>query len=297
MKLVRIAGDTYFVPGLTNVGVYGEYAIDPGKNERIDWADPERAFGRRLSYAVITHGHHDHFWHAADLRGKGARIYAPRGEVPRIEDISVLADGFFQWVRPPEGMKPWYFKGNPCKVDGFVEGVEMPLKAVPLPGHTDRHTGYVTPDGVLLAGDAIASKDAWEKAGIVYNTDIPRTRRTLKGIMDMDIDWVLPAHAGPLSREEAAEAAEANLRGIDRLERLVVEVVDGSGVSTEDAICGVSRKLELEGTFNVHLVAQTVVRAMLHSLYEEGVVGYELKGHKVLWRNTGTAAHSDSPSP
>lgn len=188
MKLVHIAGDTYYVPGLTNVGVYGDCAIDPGKNERVDWADPERSFGRHFSFAVITHGHHDHFWHAADLRARGARIYAPKGEAPMIEDASILTKGFFQWTKPPEGMKPWYFKGNACKVDGFIDEVEMPLKAVPLPGHTDWHAGYLTPDGVLMAGDAIAAKDAWVKAGVVYNTDIPRTRRTLEAIRDTDAE-------------------------------------------------------------------------------------------------------------
>ncbi|HTX43493.1 MAG TPA: MBL fold metallo-hydrolase, partial [Methanocella sp.] len=116
-------------------------------------------------------------------------------------------------------------------------------------------------------------------------TDITRTRRTLKAIMDTDADWVLPAHAGPLSREDAAEAAEANLKGISRLERLVVGAMDGRGISAEDVVCDVSRELKLEDTFNVHLVAETVVRAMLHSLYEEGAADYELKGHKVLWRN------------
>jgi glyoxylase-like metal-dependent hydrolase (beta-lactamase superfamily II) len=285
LKLVHIVGDTYYVPGLTNVGVYGDYVIDPGKNERVDWANPERTFGRRFIYAVITHGHHDHFWHAADLRSRGALVYAPRGEMPMIEDTGVLTKGFFQWVRPPEEMKPWYFKGTPCKVDGFVDDVEMPLKVVPLAGHTDWHVGYMTPDGVLMAGDAIAAKDAWEKAGIVYNIDIPRTRRTLKCIMDTDADRVLPAHAGPLTREEAAEAAEANLEGIARLERLVISAMDGRGASTEDVICSVCRELKLEDTFNVHLVAETVVRAMLHSLYEAGEADYELNGHKVLWRN------------
>jgi len=285
LKLVHIAGDTYFVPGMTNVGVYKDYVIDPGKNEHVDWHDPGESFGRRFSYVAITHGHHDHFWHAADLRSRGALVYAPRGEMPMIEDISVLTKGFFMWVRPPGGMKPWYFKGTPCKVDGFVEDVEMPLKPVPLPGHSDWHTGYMTPDSVLMAGDAIASKGAWDRAGIVYNTDIPRTRQTLKGIMDTDADWVLPAHAGLLTREEAAGAAEANLEGIGRLERLVIGALNNGGVSTEDVICNVCHELKLEDSFNVHLVAETVVRAMLHSLYEAGAAGYELKGHKVLWRN------------
>ena len=70
------------------------------------------------------------------------------------------------------------------------KSLEMPLKAIPLSGHTDWQAGYMTPDGVLMAGDALAAKKVWEKAGIVYNTNIPGTRRTLRNIMDMDADFV-----------------------------------------------------------------------------------------------------------
>ncbi len=282
MSLVHIAGDTYYVPGLTNVGVYRDYIIDPGKNERIEWSSPGESLGRDLSYALITHGHNDHFWHAADVRVRGVRVYAPRGEAPMIEDVSIHTNGFFMWVRPPEDMKPWYFKGKPCRVDGFVEEARLPLRAVPLPGHTAWQMGYVTPDGVLMAGDAIAAKGVWDSPGIVYHTCIPEVRRTLRNIMDMDVEWVLPSHAPPLTHEEAVEAAEANLAGIDRLEGLVQDAIDG-GASTEDVVSRVCISLKMRDEFRDHLVAETTVRAFLYALYEAGEAGYELKGHKVLW--------------
>jgi glyoxylase-like metal-dependent hydrolase (beta-lactamase superfamily II) len=286
LKLVHIAGDTYYIPGLTNVGVYGDYVVDPGKNEHVNWSNPRESFGRDFSIALITHGHNDHFWHAADMRSRGAKVYAPRGEMPMIEDISVHTNGFFMWTRPPDGMKPWYFRGMPCRVDGFVEETDMQVKAVPLPGHTDWHVGYMTPDGVLMAGDAIAGKNAWDTAGIVYHTNIPGVRRTLRDIIDMDAEWVLPSHAGPVTKGEAAELAEANLRGIDRLEKVISGSLDKKGVSIEDIVCRVCKALDMRDEFSVHLVAETTVRSLLHAMYEEGVVEYELKGHRVLWRVT-----------
>jgi glyoxylase-like metal-dependent hydrolase (beta-lactamase superfamily II) len=284
MKLVKIVGDTYYVPGLTNVGVYGDYVIDPGKNENIDWERPDLSFGKNIPYALITHGHNDHFWHASDLRSKGTMIYAPAGERPMIESIDIHVNGFFLWVKPPEGMKPWYFRGKPCPVDGPVEGLEMPLKIIPLTGHTDWQAGYMTPDGVLVAGDALAAKKAWEKAGIVYNTNIPQTRRTLLSLMDTDADRVLPAHTELLDREEAVELAEINLRGLDREESAVLDALENDGCSTETIVSKVCQAFSLKDEFNVHLVGETVVRAFLHALYEEGTVDYELKGHRVMWR-------------
>lgn len=284
MKLVHIAGDTYYVPGMTNVGVYGDYVIDPGKNEHVDWARPEASFGRKVATALITHGHNDHFWHASDLQAMGVRVYAPRDERPMIENIDVHMNGFFLWARPPDGMKPWYFRGTPCRLDGPVEGLDMPLEARPLAGHTDWHAGYMTPDGVLMAGDSIVDRRVWETTGIVYNTNIPETRRTLEAIRDGDADFVLPAHAPAFAREEAAVQAEGNLLGLDRLERVIVGALDRRGVSTEDAVCRVSRDLGLRDVFNDHLVCETVVRAFLFALERDGAVAYELSGHRVLWR-------------
>jgi len=284
LRLAHIAGDTYYVPGLTNVGVYGDCIVDPGKNERIEWPSPRKSLGREISCALITHGHNDHFWHAADLRALGIKVYAPRGEAPMIEDVSIHTNGFFMWVKPPEEMKPWYFRGMPCKVDGFVEETGLPLKVMPLPGHTQWQVGYVTPDGVLMSGDAIAAKSVWDSPGIVYHTCIPEVRRTLRNIMDMDVEWVLPSHAPPLTHEEMLDTVEANLEGIDRLEGLVLDAIDG-GASTEDIVSRVCMALRMRDEFRDHLVAETTVRAFLYALHESGSIGYELKGHRVLWHS------------
>ena len=284
MKLVNISGDTYFVPGKTNIGVYKDYVIDPGKNDDIDWAHSDASFGRHISTALITHGHDDHFWHAADLRNQGVRIYAPKCERAMIEDPGLHANGFFYWVKPPEGMKPWYFRAKRCPVDGFVEDLEMPFKVVPLAGHTDWQAGYMTPDGVLMAGDALVAKEQWDSKGIFYFTNIPETRQTLKRLLDTDADWVMPTHVEPMTGERASALADVNLAGLDRLERVVLDCLDKNGVSTESVVSKVCVAFRTKDEFTIHLTGETTVRAFLHALYEAGSVDYELKDHRVLWR-------------
>jgi glyoxylase-like metal-dependent hydrolase (beta-lactamase superfamily II) len=283
MKLICIAGDTYYVPGMTNVAVYKDYLIDPGKNDKIDWYRPENSFGHQIAYGLITHCHDDHFWHAADLRASGARIYAPACELPLIEDLEIHTKGFYMWTKPPEGMKPWYFRGTSCPVDGAVEELDMPIEIVPMPGHTKGHVGYQTPDGVLIAADAMVAKDIWETAGVFYFTDIPDTRRTLKSLQDTDADWVLPTHTPLLTREEAVELADVNLKGLDRLEAIIIDAVGKDGSSTETIVSELCLALHMKEEFSTHLVGETATRAFLHALYEDNVIDYELKEHKVLW--------------
>ena len=284
LKLVHIAGDTYYVPGLTNVGVYEDCVIDPGKNEHVDWVKPEVSFGRKFSMALITHAHNDHFWNASALQALGTKVYAPRDERPMIENIDVHMNGFFVWVRPPMGMQPWYFHAPPCKLDGVIEEIDLPIKPVPMEGHTDWHTGYLTPDRVLMTGDAMVDKKVWDKTGIVYHTNIPLLRKTLRSLAKTDAEFVMPSHTGLLSRDEARELAEYNLKGLDRLEQIILGTLNKDGVSTEDVVCNVCLALKMRDEFSVHLVGETTVRAFLFALENEGVVEYELKGHKVLWR-------------
>jgi glyoxylase-like metal-dependent hydrolase (beta-lactamase superfamily II) len=141
----------------------------------------------------------------------------------------------------------------------------------------------MTPDGVLIAADALVAKDVWETAGIFYFTNIPDTRRTLEGLMATDADLVLPTHTGLLTREEAVELANINLKGLDRLEQLVIDAIGKTGTSTEAITSKVCRALAMKDEFSVHLVGETAVRAFLHALYEAKSIDYELTGHKVLW--------------
>jgi glyoxylase-like metal-dependent hydrolase (beta-lactamase superfamily II) len=284
MKLANIHGDTYYVPGKTNVGVYNNYVIDPGKNDDVEWAHPNAFFGRKITAALITHGHDDHFWHASALRSQGIHIYAPKGERAMIEDLDVHTNGFFLWVKPPEGMKPWYFRAERCPLDGFVEDLDMPLEIVPLPGHTDFQSGFMTPDGVLFAGDALVAKEQWDSKGIFYFTNVNETRATLKRLLDTDADWVLPTHVAPLTGEQASELAGVNLEGLDRLERVILGCMDKDGLSTETITSKACVALKMKDEFSIHLTGETTVRAFLHALYEAKVVDYELKDHRVLWR-------------
>ena len=62
---VHIAGDTHYIPGLTNSGFIDGLVIDTGPEESAyECLDVDRL--------AITHGHADHFSCGAFLRKRGA---------------------------------------------------------------------------------------------------------------------------------------------------------------------------------------------------------------------------------
>lgn len=282
MKRVRIAGDTFYYPGITNVCLYRDCMVDPGNNENLDWDNPPY-----VRTAVISHMHTDHFWNGAKIRAHGGRIYAPRHERSAIEDTAVNTNGNFCWAVPPESMLPWFFTKLSCPVDGTLDEMDSLLTVFPLPGHTQWQCGFVTPDRVLIAADAIVTKKVWDTKKIVYYTSISDARRSLQSIIDADVDWVLPSHCELLSKERAIELAEVNLTGIDKLEEIVRSRLGREELTTEEMVSRVAMELKMREDFNMHIVAETTVRSFLYMLCGRGDVGYELRDHKVYWKALG----------
>ncbi len=279
MKRVHISGDTYYVPGITNVCLYRDYMIDPSNNENVDWDHPPE-----VKYALVSHLHTDHFWNGAKMRAAGAKVYAPRCERSAIENTDINVNGNFCWAVPPEGMRPWYFTSVSCPVDGAIDELDMPLKVVPLPGHTQWQVGFLTPDNVLAAADAIVTKKVWDTKRIVYYTSPDDARRSLEYIRDCGADYVIPSHCSLLSKDEAAELAEVNLKGIDMLEEAVLKVLGREERTTEEMVSGTGCALKIRDDFTMNIVVETTVRAFLFMLSRQNRVRYQLRQHKVYWQ-------------
>ncbi len=138
-EAVHIAGDTWYLPGLTNAGLVGSLGIDTGPDEAA-------YDGVTLDELAITHGHADHFAAAAVLRERGARVYAARDDASLIENPEVNIRGMFSWAKPGDLLVTRLFRGDPCEVDGYLEDWDDPrARPIPLPGHTLGH--YRFPHG------------------------------------------------------------------------------------------------------------------------------------------------------
>ena len=108
-----------------------------------------------VSHILLTHGHFDHTRNIAELRKRtGAAVWAPKldedliaGEFKYVG--SARACGAVEWI----GRRLLGFE--PPIVDRWLEPEEKTelwgdLECVPLPGHTQGHTGYYSPSRELL---------------------------------------------------------------------------------------------------------------------------------------------------
>ncbi len=72
---VLVAGNSYYLPAMSNTGLFKGFVIDPGSTGYKEVAR-DNADLRVIHTVLITHGHNDHFRHAHEFRERGAKVIA-----------------------------------------------------------------------------------------------------------------------------------------------------------------------------------------------------------------------------
>jgi glyoxylase-like metal-dependent hydrolase (beta-lactamase superfamily II) len=155
---------------------------------------------------LLTHGHDDHTGSAAALaRRTGARILGPRADAPVIEGVlAAPIPNLRDWEVPLYEQSLQHVPpAPPVNVgvridDGATLAWDRPARVVAAPGHTAGSVAVLfEDDGVLVAGDAIASHDDRPMVG-VFNADVPQAVATFRHLATLDVDIACFGHGAPL---------------------------------------------------------------------------------------------------
>jgi len=274
---VLVTGNSYYLPAMSNTGLFKGYVIDPGSSGYDD-------VGRDNIHSVlITHGHNDHFRHAHEFREHGARVIASRDDALLVRNPEVNVRGLFSWAKPPLEMITPYFQGDACEVDLYIEDwLDSSIRSVWLPGHTLGEYGFITEDGVLYSADSLYSKEIWGKYKLPYSIDPELCRESLHKIKELDFDYCVPGHGSPMKRDEAMSAADFHLSELDRMDRIILELIE-SPISTESLITKFSNKLDLYKSLNNYWLTGVMLKGHLSSLNLKGKVAYKLENYCMYW--------------
>ncbi|HEY5541448.1 MAG TPA: MBL fold metallo-hydrolase [Coriobacteriia bacterium] len=274
---VHIAGDTYYLPGLTNSGFIDGLVIDTG---------PEEAAydGCEIDRLAITHGHADHFACGAMLRSRGATVVAARDDAALVENPDINIRGMFSWAKPGDILVTKLFVGTPCPVDAEVEQWrDKRATPVPLPGHTLGHTGFLTRDGVLFTGDALYQHGLWKRHPLPYAIDPDMVAQSLDIIRSVDFNWMVPGHGELADRATAEMDIAFHLDQIRAIEELLL-VALRKPRTTEEAIALVSAERGLSSNPAGYWLAVTTVKGYLGNLLGRGMLQFSVENHTGVWR-------------
>lgn len=274
---VHIAGDTHYIPALTNSGFVDGLVIDTGP-------EAETYAGIAIDRLAITHGHADHFAAGSVLRKRGATVVAARDDAALVENPDINIRGMFSWAKPGDMLITKLFLGVPCKVDALVEDWRDRRAApIALPGHTLGHTAFLTRDAVLFTGDALYQEALWARHPLPYAIDPDMVAASLESIRDLEFDWLVPGHGALVDRATAMHDIDFHLAQIREIEQLLLTELKRPH-TTEEAIALVSSRRGLSDNPAQYWLAVTTVKGYLGNLLGRGMLQFSVVDHAGVWR-------------
>jgi len=202
---------------LIDTGFFGARRALANALEEAGWREPVRGI-------ILTHGHIDHIFNVAAMAGEtGAWIAAPRADAPYL-------DGSYHYTGPARlcgvlekaAKRLAGFRQFP--VSRWLDDCsELPvwdgLAAVPLPGHTEGHTGfYCARRRLLFCGDLVASfRFGAQLPPAIFNSRPELIPASIARALALDLAGVLPNHG-----DQAPPAVH-----LERLRRLKM-AIDGA---------------------------------------------------------------------
>jgi glyoxylase-like metal-dependent hydrolase (beta-lactamase superfamily II) len=291
----RLNDSVLYVPGASNVGLI----VGPRREAVLVDSGPGRRSGRQLLRMLEEHGlelaailnthcHGDHVGGNAYLvEHTGARVYAPAYDAMVIEHPEWSTMCSFGGAEPLDELRTPRFAPQPCRVDEvvtegalFVAGLQ--LRALPLPGHTEGHTGYLV-DNVLFTGDILAGEDELANAPVSYAYSVSQRIRSLRTLLRVPCSWYVLGHGRPL--QDIATLVERNLLHIETVLAFLRELLSGPPVDAAHLLCALCERFDIAiATVKQYYYWYPVLHAYLGHLCNEGVADCKMESNRLLWQ-------------
>ena len=209
MKLQKVKGNTYFVKGGTNTGVYlfennTALMIDPGLNglrpkTMVEMFKKENI---RLKYIINTHEHEDHWGACSQIKEQNpdveilsteyAKVFIERPELFANFILGGRSNKFLTEKLAHRKFKPISIDKVICEGDLQKEGHNF--KVIDLKGHTPGSIGVLTEDNVLFVGDLLIGEETFSKYDLLFLQDVEEYLKSLNIIQLLDFDYIVLAH-------------------------------------------------------------------------------------------------------
>lgn len=293
-KLKQITGSSWVLPDRINTGVVKgpggtclliDSGLDRGAGNKI--AAALDAEGLRPVALLVTHTHADHCGGNEALHRKhGMPTYGPPLETAILQ-YPVMEPMYLYGATPPEALQNKFFlapptpDARPLQPGRHVIG-GIGITAVPLPGHSPDHYGYLTDDGVLYCGDALFPAYVWEKYRLPFFYDIGTALSTLDTLEAMapTLSGCVAAHYGAVNLTELVTENRAHLL---ELVSWVEGLLASAPASREDAVAAAFKQFELTQNEAQYYLIGSTVAALLTHLCKIGKAAAQMEHGRLLY--------------
>lgn len=298
MKLSKILGNTYYIKGGTNSGVFlfdnNEcLLIDPGLSgvrpkSIINMFEKE---GLDLKYIINTHEHEDHYGGCYQLKEEKNDIQILSSEKAKlyIENPEIFSNYILG------GKSNKFLLSELChrkveKVDinrtideGKLSINHKTLDIVDLKGHTDGSIGVLTEDKVFFIGDLLIGEKILEKYDFLFLQDVKEYLCSLEKIQKIDFDYIILGHdKNILNKEQSINLINKHKDAVYKYLKQIKDLLKDE-MNTEDLLRNIIEKNNLTYNYKEYYFYRSSLVSFISYLAELEEIDYKLINSGLLY--------------
>lgn len=298
MKLSKILGNTYYIKGGTNSGVFlfdnNEcLLIDPGLSgvrpkSIINMFEKE---GLDLKYIINTHEHEDHYGGCYQLKEEKNDIQILSSEKAKlyIENPEIFSNYILG------GKSNKFLLSELChrkveKVDinrtideGKLSINHKTLDIVDLKGHTDGSIGVLTEDKVFFIGDLLIGEKILEKYDFLFLQDVKEYLCSLEKIQKIDFDYIVLGHdKNILNKEQSINLINKHKDAVYKYLKQIKDLLKDE-MNIEDLLRNIIEKNNLTYNYKEYYFYRSSLVSFISYLAELEEIDYKLINSGLLY--------------
>ena len=298
MRLINIKGNSFYIKGGTNTGVYifddkSALIIDPGlpgARPRNIIRDLERD-GIEVKWIINTHEHNDHYGAGYQFKDKYKDLInmSSKDSKPYI-DNPILFSAYIMGGNTNEFLNTILTNKNmeTVSIDKTIEPGTIIInneyiEIIDLKGHTLGSIGVLTKDKVFFIGDTLVSEELLSKFELLFLFDIQAYLKSLSILETIDFEYVVLGHGKKvLSRKETLELAKKHelcvTKYLNQLRELTKEPKN-----LESILKIILNENKLSYNYKEYHFFKSTLVSMISHLTKLGELNYVLKDGDVLY--------------
>ncbi|MBR6072518.1 MAG: MBL fold metallo-hydrolase [Acholeplasmatales bacterium] len=265
-ELHHLKGNTYYIDGPTNIGVYklndtDVCLIDCGTNSEGPIIETVlRRNKLNLKYIVLTHSHADHSGACRYLMTiTGCRVIASKIERAFLRD-NKLDLGFLYGGYPLDEFDNRLMHIEDYKDIDSLKELPLGLRSFDLPGHHYGMIGIKTSDGVYFVADTLGSKTLIDKQHILLIFDVEGYLNSLDYVKTLSGNIIVPAHSEVTN--DIVDIVEFNKRQIYEIIDVIMDYLSIEH-TTEEIVQHIFNYYNLRMSYNKYMLITSTIRSYL----------------------------------
>lgn len=298
MKLNCIKGNTYYIKGGTNTGIYkfkdgSVLLIDPGllgmRPKKIINLLEENNL--KLKYIINTHEHGDHFEGGIVLLESNPNIKVFSSEEAKvfIENPNFAAD-YSMGGKANEflNLKLFNDKNKRIKVDEVIKEGSLELNGdqfeiIKLSGHTEGSIGILTSDKVLFVGDLFVASYMLSKFNLLLLYNVKEYLNSIEKIKDIDFEYMVIGHGKEIiSKEAIDEVVKNHKESVFKYINQVMELLEDR-ITMDNILKNILNNNDLSCNYKEYHFYRSTIVSIMSYLIDLKKVDYEIKNGEILY--------------